>query len=95
MANETKYLLIPACSIVLRNRGPCNLKEHAATTTRSIFFSFNSSVSSFNPDSEHKYNLPEGVGYEYEGEGLIPAKPENRQTPFSDNPLERLNRGVQ
>lgn len=45
------------------------------------------------PDSEHKYNLPEGVEYDFEGEGLIPAKPENNATPFESNPLERLNRG--
>ena len=47
------------------------------------------------PDSEHQYNLPEGVKYDYEGEGLIPAKPENNATPFSDNPIERLNKGFQ
>jgi ferredoxin-type protein NapG len=46
------------------------------------------------PDSEHKYNLPEGVEYDFEGEGLIPAKPGQNNTPFSDNPLDRLNRGI-
>jgi ferredoxin-type protein NapG len=44
------------------------------------------------PDEKHHYNLPEGVEYDYEGEGLILAKPENN-TPFSANPLEQLNRG--
>jgi ferredoxin-type protein NapG len=43
------------------------------------------------PDTEHQYNLPEGVRYEYEGEGLI--VPENA-TPFSDNPLDTLNKGI-
>lgn len=41
------------------------------------------------PDMEHQYNLPEGVGYDYEGRGLIKEKP---QTPFPDNPLESLKR---
>jgi len=42
------------------------------------------------PDREHLYNLPEGMHYEYEGEGLI----ENggAEVPFPANPLERLNR---
>lgn len=42
------------------------------------------------PDAEHHYNLPEGMRYEYEGEGLI--TPEN-EAPFSDNPLDTLNKG--
>lgn len=42
------------------------------------------------PDQEHQYNLPEGMRYEYEGEGLV--VPEN-ETPFSDNPLDTLNKG--
>ncbi|HEX5637048.1 MAG TPA: ferredoxin-type protein NapG [Gammaproteobacteria bacterium] len=42
------------------------------------------------PDQQHQYNLPEGMRYEYEGEGLI--APEN-ETPFSDNPLDTLNKG--
>ncbi|QYZ67718.1 MAG: quinol dehydrogenase [Gammaproteobacteria bacterium (ex Lamellibrachia satsuma)] len=42
------------------------------------------------PDIEHKYNLPEGVRYDLQGEGLIiEEKPE--ETPFSSNPLDSLN----
>ncbi|HID50259.1 MAG TPA: ferredoxin-type protein NapG [Chromatiales bacterium] len=40
------------------------------------------------PDTEHRYNLPEGVEYEYEGEGLIRQEPD--ATPFPDNPLDTL-----
>jgi ferredoxin-type protein NapG len=42
------------------------------------------------PDIEHKYNLPEGMKYEHGGEGLI----ENGggAAPFSDNPLDTLNK---
>ncbi|MBL3619293.1 MAG: ferredoxin-type protein NapG [gamma proteobacterium endosymbiont of Lamellibrachia anaximandri] len=44
------------------------------------------------PDIEHKYNLPEGVRYDLQGEGLIiEEKPE--ETPFSSNPLNSLNSG--
>ncbi|RDH86309.1 MAG: ferredoxin-type protein NapG [endosymbiont of Escarpia spicata] len=44
------------------------------------------------PDVEHKYNLPEGVRYDLQGEGLIiEEKPE--ETPFSSNPLNSLNSG--
>lgn len=51
------------------------------------------------PDLEHKYNLPEGVDYSYEGEGLIQPKQQPQQqpendTPFSSNPLDRLNKGI-
>ncbi|MCP4040368.1 MAG: ferredoxin-type protein NapG, partial [Gammaproteobacteria bacterium] len=55
------------------------------------------------PDVEHRYNLPEGVQYEHTGRGLILddnggpaiAMPGNdmEETPFSSNPLDRLNRG--
>ncbi len=41
------------------------------------------------PDREHQYNLPEGMRYDYEGEGLI----QEGDTPFSSNPLETLRRG--
>ncbi len=41
------------------------------------------------PDVEHQYNLPEGMRYDYEGEGLI----QEDNTPFSSNPLETLRRG--
>jgi ferredoxin-type protein NapG len=42
------------------------------------------------PDVEHRYNLPEGMRYDHGGEGLIrdPAQ----DVPFSDNPLDTLNR---
>ena len=43
------------------------------------------------PDEQHRYNLPEGMRYEYEGEGLI--REQQDDTPFSDNPLDTLNRG--
>ena len=50
------------------------------------------------PDLEHKYNLPEGVGYSYEGQGLIQPGNDHQSekendTPFSSNPLDRLNKG--
>jgi len=41
------------------------------------------------PDVEHRYNLPEGVEYDHEGEGL---KMKSDDTPFADNPLDTLNR---
>jgi ferredoxin-type protein NapG len=44
------------------------------------------------PDTEHKYNLPEGVRYDLQGEGLI-IEDEAAETPFSGNPLDRLNNG--
>ena len=44
------------------------------------------------PDQEHRYNLPEGVRYEHGGRGLIQ---ENTGTPFSDNPLDTLNQGME
>ncbi len=54
------------------------------------------------PDVEHHYNMPEGVRYDLQGEGLIIEKggaaaggKRPRETPFSSNPLDRLNRGIQ
>ncbi len=44
------------------------------------------------PDVEHRYTLPEGMRYEHAGEGLIT---EEAETPFSDNPLNTLNRGLE
>lgn len=46
------------------------------------------------PDVPHEYNLPEGMEYDHAGEGLIKqAKPkEEVMPPFSDNPLDTLNR---
>jgi len=43
------------------------------------------------PDVEHRYNLPEGMGYDYEGRGLTTG--EGSTLPFSDDPLKTLNRG--
>jgi len=39
-------------------------------------------------DPEHRYNLPEGLDYDYAGKGLIREQP---ATPFPANPLETLN----
>ncbi|MCP3969434.1 MAG: ferredoxin-type protein NapG [Rhodobacteraceae bacterium] len=58
------------------------------------------------PDQEHRYNLPEGMRYDHDGRGLIfdgaqggPAvsTPDASMdgTPFSSNPLETLNRGIE
>lgn len=41
------------------------------------------------PDVPHEYNLPEGMRYEHDGEGLIQ---ENAELPFSSNPLDTLNK---
>lgn len=56
------------------------------------------------PDTEHRYNLPEGMSYDYSGQGLTidqaqaPAvtvpNTEMDDTPFSSNPLDTLNRGI-
>lgn len=44
------------------------------------------------PDTEHRYNLPDGVRYDLQGEGLI-IDGEAEETPFSSNPLDTLNSG--
>ncbi len=44
------------------------------------------------PDVQHQYNLPEGMRYEYEGQGLI-REEQKDDTPFSSNPLDTLNKG--
>ncbi|MEA3275787.1 MAG: ferredoxin-type protein NapG [Pseudomonadota bacterium] len=46
------------------------------------------------PDQEHRYNLPEGVRYDHGGEGLIIEESQD-ETPFSENPLDTLNRGLE
>ena len=46
------------------------------------------------PDIEHKYNLPEGVRYDLQGEGLI-IEQQSKETPFSSNPLDTLNKGLE
>ncbi len=45
------------------------------------------------PDLEHHYNLPEGVRYDLQGEGLIIES--EQPTPYSDNPLDTLNQKVE
>ena len=45
------------------------------------------------PDTEHRYNLPEGMSYDHGGEGLIVE--EAAEVPFTDNPLDTLNRGFE
>ncbi len=42
------------------------------------------------PDLEHRYNLPEGMRYDHDGEGLMQEEP----SPFEDDPLDTLNRGL-
>jgi len=42
------------------------------------------------PDLEHRYNLPEGMKYDHAGEGLI--EDSDGAVPFSDNPLDSLNK---
>ena len=46
------------------------------------------------PDQEHHYNLPEGMHYEYEGQGLVIEEMVG-DTPFASDPLETLKRGSQ
>ena len=47
------------------------------------------------PDVPHQYNLPEGVRYDLQGEGLIIEEPPvDDDTPFSSNPLDTLNQGL-
>jgi len=46
------------------------------------------------PDPAHRYNLPRGESYNYEGEGLI-FEQGGGETPFSDDPLSTLNRGME
>ncbi len=53
------------------------------------------------PDTEHQFNLPEGVEYDYYGKGLIDKRQtpvtqpglQVEKTPFSSNPLDTLNKG--
>jgi ferredoxin-type protein NapG len=40
-------------------------------------------------DPQHEYHLPEGLDYDYDGDGLIHE--ESLDTPFPDDPLETLN----
>jgi len=47
------------------------------------------------PDTEHKFNLPKELDYDYAGKGLIkkerPLDSHNGDTPFLNNPLDTLN----
>ncbi len=45
------------------------------------------------PDPEHRYNLPEGLDYDYEGQGLIPDS-QPVPGPFPEDPLDSLNQPV-
>jgi ferredoxin-type protein NapG len=48
------------------------------------------------PDRQHEYNLPQGLDYDYEGQGLIGTPSDSAdETPFAGNPLETLKRGQQ
>lgn len=49
------------------------------------------------PDREREFNMPEGVQYDYQGQGVIleqGAAPQD-VTPFSDDPLRTLNQGME
>lgn len=49
------------------------------------------------PDREREFNMPEGVQYDYQGQGVIleqGAAPQD-VTPFSDDPLKTLNQGME
>lgn len=46
------------------------------------------------PDAPHEYNLPEGVRYDLQGEGLIFEDAIEEESPFSSNPLDTLNQGL-
>ncbi len=46
------------------------------------------------PDAPHQYNMPEGVRYDLQGEGVIFEKDVNKKNePYSSNPLDTLNNG--
>ncbi len=48
------------------------------------------------PDIKHRYNLPEGVRYDLQGEGLIiEPKGGQEELPMSSNPLDTLNKGLE
>ncbi|RTZ58400.1 MAG: ferredoxin-type protein NapG [Gammaproteobacteria bacterium] len=51
------------------------------------------------PDTQHEFNLPEGMDYDYAGKGLIekkdkagPKQDQSGDSPFSSNPLDTLNK---
>lgn len=45
------------------------------------------------PDLEHRYNLPAGQSYDFEGSGLIMQDAEVPRTPFGESALDALNKG--
>lgn len=45
------------------------------------------------PDFEHRYTLPEGQSYDFEGQGLIQQETRD-ETPFGGSALDRLNGGL-
>jgi len=49
------------------------------------------------PDAQHRYNLPQGQHYDYEGKGLIydDSNDSSNATPFDSNPLNTLKRGME
>ena len=46
------------------------------------------------PDTEHKFNLPEGQHYDFDDQGLIIDDNTSNNSPFSSDPLETLNQGI-
>ncbi len=46
------------------------------------------------PDTERRFNLPEGKRYDYESGRVTESAPAN-DTPFGDDPLKRLNQGLE
>lgn len=44
------------------------------------------------PDPEHRYTLPQGQSYEFEGRGLIQEEA-GEETPFGNSAVDALNRG--
>lgn len=46
------------------------------------------------PDTEHKFNLPEGQHYDYDDQGLIIDDNTSNNSPFSSDPLKTLNQGM-
>ncbi|HHI81977.1 MAG TPA: ferredoxin-type protein NapG [Rhizobiales bacterium] len=50
------------------------------------------------PDTEHHFNLPDDMEYDYYGKGLIKkgskTAPQAGRSPFSSNPLDTLNKGL-
>jgi len=45
------------------------------------------------PEDKHEYNLPQGMRYDHQGEGLI-FEDVKDELPVSSNPLDALNQGI-